>query len=400
MDSVKILHTSDWHLGRAFHGVSMLEHQAIFIDHLLETVRSERVDLVVVAGDVYDRGLPPVDAVQVAHEALRRLASSRARVVITSGNHDSARRLGFAADLIDAAGVHLRTDASRVQDPVMIDDASGPVAVYGIPYLDPDITRRAWQLGARSHQAALTEAMRRIRADLATRPQDTRSVVLAHAFVAGGQPSDSERDIEVGGISRVPTSVFEGIDQVTLGHLHGAQELTPRIRYSGSPLAYSFSEAGHTKGSWLTELAPSVGQDNRAGATQAEATFVPAPVPRPLARINGDLTDLLGDPTLAEVEDHWLQVTLTDPVRPRFPLEQLTRRFAHVLSLQFAPSNLESRPGRRSTQGRTDLQITHDFVTQARGAEPTPDEAELLQAAVEACCGQPDADPALIEAAG
>ncbi len=384
MGTVKILHTSDWHLGRAFHGVGMLDHQAVFVDHLLDVVESERVDLVVVSGDVFDRGLPPVDAVQVADEAMRRLAASRARVVITSGNHDSARRLGFAADLIDAAGVHLRTDATRLQDPVMLEDQTGAVAVYGIPYLDPDIARRTWQLESRSHQAALTEAMRRIRVDLATQPRGTRSVVLAHAFVAGGQPSDSERDIEVGGVSRVPTTVFEGIDLVALGHLHGAQVLAPQIRYSGSPLAYSFSESGHTKGSWLSELG-------------GEATFVPAPVPRPLSRVSGTLAQVLVDPTLAEVEDHWLQVTLTDAVRARFPMEQLKQRFPHTLSLQFAPTDSGQRPMRRSTAGRSDLQITHDFVAQTRGAAPTDLEADLLQQAVAACCGQSDADPSLQE---
>ena len=126
---VRILHTSDWHLGRSFHREGMLGHQAAYVDHLLDVVASERVDLVLLAGDVYDRALPPVDAVRLANEAFTRLAASRARVVVTSGNHDSAQRLGFGADLIDAAGVHLRTDAAGVGTPVLLDDAHGPVAV-------------------------------------------------------------------------------------------------------------------------------------------------------------------------------------------------------------------------------------------------------------------------------
>ena len=376
---MRILHTSDWHLGRAFHGVGMLEHQASYVDHLLEVVESEAVDLVVVAGDVYDRGLPPVDAVDLANEAIGRLAASRARVVITSGNHDSARRLGFAAELIDHAGVHLRTDATGVGTPVLLEDEHGPVAVYGIPYLDPDTTRRAWELSHRSHHAALAAAMERVRTDLAAR--HARSVVLAHAFVAGGSPSDSERDISVGGISIVPADLFGGIDYTALGHLHGRQTIGERVRYSGSPLAYSFSEAGHCKGSWLVDL----------GADDVAAEFVEAPVPRPLGRIRGELETLLTDPALADVESHWLQVTLTDRTRPRDAMERLRARFPHALALQFETSGT-SGAARRSVRGRSDLEISADFVTAVRGAGPEEPERELLQQAIDSCCHDPDAD--------
>src|SRR3954451_22736787 len=264
----------------------MLAHQATYVDHLLETIETERVDLLVVSGDIYDRALPPVDAVALADDAFARLAASRARVVMTSGNHDSARRLGFNSRLVDAAGFHVRTVADVVATPVVLDDRHGPVAVYGIPYLDPDLLRAAWELPARSHHAALAEAVRRIQADLATRPPGTRSVVLAHAFVAGGEGSDSERDISVGGVSLVPASVFDGFDYVALGHLHGRQSLTGSVRYSGSPLAYSFSEADHVKGSWLIDL------DAQGGVA---AEFVEAPVPRPLSRLTGTLESLLHD---------------------------------------------------------------------------------------------------------
>ena len=167
---MRILHTSDWHLGRSFHGEDLLAAQAAYVDHLIETVEAEGVDLVVVAGDVYDRALPPVDAVALADDAFRRLATSRAQVVVTSGNHDSARRLGFNARLVELAGLHLRTDAGRVDEPVLLDDEHGQVAVYGIPYLEPDVLRHAWQLSTRSHHAALGHAMELVRADLASPP--------------------------------------------------------------------------------------------------------------------------------------------------------------------------------------------------------------------------------------
>ena len=228
---MRILHTSDWHLGRSFHREGLLAAQADFVDHLLEVVESERVDLVVVSGDIYDRALPQVDAVRLADEAFARLAASPARVVLTSGNHDSAQRLGFGSRLMDAAGIHVRTDAGSLDRPILLEDRHGPVAVYGLPYLDPQLLREPWQLPARSHEAALSEAMRRVRADLDRRPAVTRSVVLAHAFVAGCAPSDSERDISVGGVSMVSASVFDGVDYTALGHLHG-----PHVLSDGGPL--------------------------------------------------------------------------------------------------------------------------------------------------------------------
>src|SRR6476659_4221017 len=208
---MRILHTSDWHLGRSFHSVGMLDAQAAYVDHLLAVVEAEEVDLVVLAGDVYDRALPPVDAVELADDTFARLAASRAQVVVSSGNHDSPARLGFNSRLAVAAGVHLRTRWQDVGAPVLLEDDHGPVAVYGIPYLEPDAVRSAWDLPARSHEAALSAAMTRVRHDLAART-GARSVLLAHALVAGSPEAaprmapDSERDISVGGIQIAPTS--------------------------------------------------------------------------------------------------------------------------------------------------------------------------------------------------
>ena len=378
---MRILHTSDWHLGRSFHGEDLLAAQAAYVDHLIETVETEQVDLVVVAGDLYDRALPSVDAVALADEALHRLGTSRARVVITSGNHDSGRRLGFNARLVDLAGVHLRTDAGRLDEPVLLEDGNGPVAVYGIPYLEPDVLTEAWGLATRSHHAVLAAALERIRSDLARRPTGTRSVVLAHAFVVGGLPSDSERDISVGGISVVPLDLFDGIDYTALGHLHGRATLSDSVRYSGSPLAYSFSETDHVKGSWLVDL----------GATGFEqARFVTAPVPRRLARLEGALDDLLADPGLAEHEDSWVQATLTDTLRPVQAMERLRGRFPHALALRFAPTGADSTPERRETAGRSAHEIALDFVAHVRGTPASAAESDLLRAALECCSEDPD----------
>ncbi|MEV7006474.1 exonuclease SbcCD subunit D [Streptosporangium sp. NPDC051022] len=368
---MRILHTSDWHLGRSFHRESLLDAQGIFVDHLVETVRAERVDVVVVSGDVYDRALPSVDAVELCNQALQRLVAERVRTVLISGNHDSARRLGFGASLIDAAGVHLRTDPARVGEPVVVDD----VAFYGIPYLEPELVRGPWELPERTHTAAIEHAMSLVRADLAHRA--CRSVVLAHAFVTGGQASESERDIGVGGVANVPLQAFDGVDYVALGHLHGRQRMSETVRYSGSPIAYSFSEEHQLKGSWLVDIDP-------GGRVSAE--FAEAPVPRPIARIGGRLDDLLASAEHARHEDHWLHVTLTDPIRPKGAMERLRSRFPHTLSLSFEPEGGVRESGARPRlAGRPEIEVALDFVREVRGEEADPDETRLLHEAVEAC---------------
>ncbi|WP_440063988.1 exonuclease SbcCD subunit D [Streptosporangium sp. OZ121] len=366
---MRVLHTSDWHLGRSFHRESLLAAQGVFVDHLIETVRSERIDVVVVSGDVYDRALPSVDAVDLCNQALRRLVDARVRTVLISGNHDSARRLGFGADLIDAAGVHLRTDPERVGEPVVV----GDVAFYGIPYLEPELVRVPWELSERTHTAAIEHAMSLVRADLGRR--GPRSVVLAHAFVTGGQGSDSERDISVGGVAHVPVRAFDGVDYVALGHLHGRQRMSETARYSGSPIAYSFSESGQTKGSWVVDIGP-------GGYEGAE--FVETPVPRPVSRLTGRIDDLLAAPEYARHEDHWLQVTLVDRIRPKGAMERLRSRFPHTLALSFEPEGgVHETVTRARAAGRPEIDVALDFVREVRGEAADPAETRLLREAVE-----------------
>ncbi|MFF4658357.1 exonuclease SbcCD subunit D [Streptomyces sp. NPDC001381] len=375
---MRLLHTSDWHLGRSFHRVNMLGAQAAFIGHLVTTVREREVDAVVVSGDVYDRAVPPLAAVELFDDALHRLADLGVPTVMISGNHDSARRLGVGAGLIGRAGIHLRTDPSAAGTPVVLADPHGDVAFYGLPYLEPALVKDEFGVEKAGHEAVLAAAMDRVRADLATRAGGTRSVVLAHAFVTGGEPSDSERDITVGGVASVPAGVFDGVDYVALGHLHGSQALTERVRYSGSPLPYSFSEAGHRKTMWLVDL-------DAEGAVTAER--IDCPVPRALARISGTLEELLADPALARHEEAWVEATLTDPVRPADPMARLTERFPHALSLVFAPQRAPDDPDvsyARRLAGRSDQEIAEDFVAHVRGAGPDERERGVLRDAFDA----------------
>ncbi|WPW18049.1 exonuclease SbcCD subunit D [Streptomyces sp. HNS054] len=375
---MRFLHTSDWHLGRSFHRAGMLGAQAEFIGHLVSTVREREVDAVVVSGDVYDRAVPPLSAVELFDDALHRLAGLGVPTVMISGNHDSARRLGVGAGLMGRAGIHLRTEPSACGTPVLLPDAHGDVAFYGLPYLEPALVRDEFGVERAGHETVLAAAMERVRADLAARPAGTRSVVLAHAFVTGGEPSDSERDIAVGGVASVPAAVFEGVDYVALGHLHGCQTLTDRVRYSGSPLPYSFSEAGHRKSMWLVDLAAD-------GSVTAER--VDCPVPRPLARIRGTLEDLLADPALVPHEEAWVEATLTDPVRPADPMARLAERFPHTLALVFDPDRPPDDPDvsyARRLAGRDDQQIAEDFVAHVRGAGPDARERTVLRDAFDA----------------
>lgn len=375
---MRFLHTSDWHLGRSFHRVSLLSAQRAFLDHLVETVRAREIDAVLVAGDVYDRAVPPLAAVELFDDALHRLAGLGVPTVMISGNHDSARRLGVGSGLMEQAGIHLRTDPAGCGTPVLLADAPGPVALYGLPYLEPAMVRDT--LGARraDHAEVLGAAMDRVRADLAGRPAGTRSVVLAHAFVTGGAVSDSERDITVGGVASVPAAVFDGVDYVALGHLHGCQTLTERVRYSGSPLAYSFSEAGHRKSSWIVDL-------DADGAVHAER--VDCPVPRPLARIRGPLEQLLDDPEPGRHEESWVEATLTDTARPHEPMARLARRFPHIVSLVFDPDEGPTRSLASYAQrlrGRSDQEIAEDFVEHVRsGRAADEQERDELRSAID-----------------
>ena len=369
---MRLLHTSDWHIGRSLHGADLLREQEEVLSGLADVVGAEAVDVVVVAGDVYDRAVPSADATGVLDRVIGRLLQAGAAVVLTPGNHDSARRLGTFSGLLSAAGLHVRATTAGLDEPVLLRDEHGEVAVYGLPYLEPEIARHELGVpGARSHEAVLAEAMERVRRDLFLRP-GARSVVLAHAFVGGGVPSDSERDICVGGVDLVPAAVFDGVDYVALGHLHRPQTITGRLRYSGSPLAYSFGEAGQEKLVWLVDL----------GATGlAGVRALALPTPRPLTVLTGTLDELLADPAHSAVEEHFVSARLTDEVRPSDPMRQLQARFPHCVHLEWTGSagGGDGRSYQERLRGRSDLEVAGEFVTHVRNGVGMSDaERELL----------------------
>lgn len=374
---MRVLHTSDWHLGRSFHGVDILDHHREFIDWLVTYVESERVDLVIVAGDVYDRAVPSLAAVGVWEDAVVRLTRT-CPVLVTSGNHDSPMRLGFAGALLANAGLHLRTSLSSMADPLVVADDDVTLAVYGLPYLEPDLHREALD-AERSHTAVLQAAMQRVRDDLASR-QGVRSIVAAHAFITGGGDavvSDSERDLRVGGIGDAPATVFDGIDYVALGHLHGAQAVVdPAVRYSGSPLAFSFSEQHHVKSVTVLDV-PATGP--------VSVTLVPTPVPRPLITLTGTLQELLDDPQTASYADHWVRIRLTDARRPDDPMGRLRAVLPHAVELTFERSIPDAiiAVDAEGVPVSDPLAIAEAFVEHVTSTPPDEIEQALLREAVE-----------------
>jgi DNA repair protein SbcD/Mre11 len=387
---MRLLHTSDWHLGRTLHGVDLSEHQAAVLAQIVAIARDREVDAVVIAGDVYDRTVPNVDAVRLLDSTLAQLVEI-APVVLIPGNHDSATRLGFAAGLL-TGGLHICANVEALTRPVVITDEHGEVAIYGMQYLEPESFRGpladdSQEPLPRSHQAVSQAAMNRVRADLARRQTGTRAVVVAHEFVTGGVPSDSERDLQVGGVDNVSSDIFAGIHYVALGHLHGPQQvrspgndLQPQdfvgstvIRYSGSPLRYSFSEAEQNKSVTLVEI----------GAKGVESTEqVDLVQPRAMARLLGPIDELLQN--TANVDD-WVSVTVTDSVYPDDLQARVRAHFPHVLEIKHMPPT-RTRDGVAvsAQRERTPLELMADFVEYVSGVAPDAAQRALLAAAYEA----------------
>jgi exonuclease SbcD len=373
---MKILHTSDWHIGRTFHTHSTLEHLRIVLDAMVEVVRERDVDVVIVAGDVFDSSMPSAEAFTVLSGALRTLRAAGAQLVLTSGNHDSATRLGFQSEWAGLAGIHVVTEPGGYSTPITIDDRFGPVHFYGIPYLEPALVRHLHpEAELRTHEQVVGFAMDVVRADLAQR--GGRSIAISHVFAAEvaarAEATDVERDITAGGLNLVPASVFDGPDYVALGHIHGRSTITERVRYSGAPLHYSFSEAGKPRGGWLVEL-------DADGLKDVE--WIDLPVPRTLTVLTGDLADLLGDRAHDGREDDWISAVLTDRVRPMDGMRRLQARFPHAIALEHRPSvTAESAAQTYSerVRAKTDREVVDGFLEHVRnGVGPSEFESTLI----------------------
>lgn len=376
---MKVLHTSDWHLGRKFLAQDMHEHQESFVDWLIEITSTHDVELVVIAGDIFDRSIPPQESVVLFEKAITEL-SAASLVYVVPGNHDSAVRLGYGGKFFAANGVHIQSSLDGIATPLEVTSGDGTeLVVYGIPYLHPDI--HSAELGVeRSHDAVLNAVMDRVRADLNGR-ESVRSIAVSHAFVTGGASSESERDVEIGGVGDVPSRVYSGVDYVAMGHLHGAQVISSEsgiIRYSGSPLPYSFSEEKHTKSVTLVDI-----------PSQGEITFevIPVPQPAPLITLRGTMEHLETSGDLDDHVDSWIRFQITDPRRPDNAMQRLSQRFNHVMHLEFDPEISETdqmtHVVRLDPHKTPPIELATSFIRYVTGDQAKDSEVEVLRESIE-----------------
>ncbi len=323
---MRFLHTADWHLGRSLHGASLIEDQAHLLDQLVALAREQRPDAVLVAGDVYDRGVPPREAIELLDETLCRLVLEvGCAVVLIAGNHDSADRLAFGSRILRDRGLHILGHPGPDSAGLELADAHGPVRVYPVPYAEPAIVRHRFdQHDLQGHQAAMQCLLEGI---WSRHPRGARALAVAHCFVAGGTASESERPLSVGGAGAVDPSVFEGFHYVALGHLHRPQRCggNGHVRYSGSLMRYSFSEVDHDKAVLAVEMGP----DGACSVTEVALSPL-----RQVRRVRGLLADLLAEAADGPGRDDYLMVTL-DNREPVFDaMGKLREVYPNVLHVE------------------------------------------------------------------
>lgn len=329
---MRLLHTADWHLGRLFHNLSLLDDQRHVLNQLIDIVDREAVDAVLIAGDIYDRSVPPASAVALLDEVLTELCSVRnLPVVMISGNHDSAQRLGFGARHLRQAGLHILSDLANCDRPVTLSAKGIDIDVFGIPYADPEYVRSQLAADVRDFDSAHRYLVERINAQ---RHPARPTVLMSHCFVDGGSASDSERPLTLGGAESVAWEPMQDFDYVALGHLHGPQYRGgEHIRYSGSLLKYSFSEASQRKGITLVDI-------DEKGVRHIEHRPLE---PRLDVRIlEGELESLIADGVSDPNADDYLLVRLTDRHAILDPMGKLREVYPNVLHLE-KPGMLEAR---------------------------------------------------------
>lgn len=383
---MKLIHTADWHLGKTLHKQSLEGFQAQFLDHMVDLVRFEKPDALLLAGDVYDRAIAPTSAMNMLEDALQRLIELT-QVIMIPGNHDSAARLGFGSGLYTQR-LRIVSHAADVGSPIVIRNESEVVNIYPVPYLEPDIARVSLSdevddAGvltslARSHQAVMEAALRRVDADLAQR--EGMGIAMIHAFVAGSETSESERDISVGGSQSVTPATFRtmgadqprsrGLSYVAAGHLHRPQQANtdgPIIRYSGSPLPFSFSEARDLKSTTILEI-ENGGIDLRT---------VPVPQPYSLHQIRGTIAQLTRDvPRWAQTG--FAHVEVTDLTRPEHLHERIKACYPNALLIRHTPPASQIEGSVAVIEKKTPQELAEEFFEIALGREVLPEERDII----------------------
>lgn len=366
---MKFIHTADWHLGRQFHNVSLLDDQRAVLEQFIAYVEANPVDAIVIAGDIYDRSVPPTKAIALLDEVLEALCERlKTPVIMIPGNHDGAQRLGFAAKRMKNSGLYIISDYDSMQEPVVLTDSQGQsVAFYGLPYSDPEQASEFLQQPIKDHDQAHQALVARL---LANADPEMKKVLIAHCFVDGAIESDSERPLSIGGADQVSHEHFLPFDYTALGHLHQPQKKgTDTIRYSGSLMKYSFSEQHHNKGFTLVDIQ----------ADGVEWTHCPLNAPHNMRILEGEMAQLLSQGQQDPYREDYLLVRLLDKHAILNPMDKLREVYPNVLHLEKPGMNIgEEQALNFDGLARNELDMFRDFYREVQQSELTePQQAAL-----------------------
>ena len=369
-----VVHLSDLHLGKRVNGFSMLEDQRYILERILTIIDDEKPQAVVIAGDVYDKPVPPAEAVELFDDFLVKLSHRKITVFVISGNHDSPERLAFAARLMDGSGVHMAPVYNAMVQPFFLEDEFGPVGFYSLPFLKPAHVRRFFPGEAiESYTDALRTAVNDLRVDV-----KTRNVLITHQFVTGAAVCDSET-VSVGGTDNVDAAVFDGFDYVALGHIHGPQSVGRQtLRYCGTPLKYSFSEANHKKSVTVVEL--------RQKGSVAVRTVPLTPL-RELREIRGSYEELTlrANYQGSNTEDY-LHVTLTDEEDVPNALDRLRTIYPNIMKLDYDNTRTRAAqwiPDQTEMEHKSELELFQDFYAQQNGKPMSREQSDYCSRLIE-----------------
>lgn len=330
---MKILHVADLHIGRYFNGMSLLEDQRKMLKEIIEVIRKEEPDVVIIAGDIYDRSIPREDAVKVNDEFLTELVKLGKRNILITGNHDSHERVGFLSSLLEDKGLTVENNVKRPLRCITLKDEFGPVEFYLFPYRDTANLKTIYELESFRDDSLVYERIFKE----SVKKNANRKVLVYHGFVAGSgredvAESESERILSVGGHDFIRTTVFEPFHYVALGHLHKPQWVVEgKIRYSGSPMKYSFSEENHRKSITIIEL------DEEGKADLKEIPLHPV---KDVVTLEGSFNEIMNMDYKGNHEDY-IRVILKDKEEILEPMMRLRTKFPNILELQRARDQKE-----------------------------------------------------------